>query len=104
MNRPDASQVEYAQPGLIPSRPYGNPYPKYPLMRFPWKRTEEGLRKLAEHTPHGEPVEMHYVNPTSGLPPLPTMGFTAMLLRPGQADRPPIRSASAVFHVVGSAG
>jgi gentisate 1,2-dioxygenase len=103
-NRPDASQVEYAQPGLIPSRPYGSPYPKHPLMRFPWARTEEGLRKLAEYTPLGEPAEMHYVNPTSGLPSLPTMGFTAMMLRPGETAKPPIRSASAVFHVVKGAG
>ena len=100
MNRPDASQVEYSQSGLIPSRSYGDPYPKYPLMRYPWDRTEEGLRKLAEHTPRGEPVEMHYVSPTSGGPALPTMGFTAMLLRAGETQKQPIRSASGVYHVV----
>lgn len=104
MNRPDASQVEYSQPGLIPSRAYGDPYPKYPLMRYPWTRTEEALRKTAEYTPLSEPVEMHYVNPTSGGPCLPTMGFTAMMLRPGEASRPPIRSSSAVFHVVKGSG
>ncbi|HEX2215772.1 MAG TPA: cupin domain-containing protein [Xanthobacteraceae bacterium] len=103
-NRPDSSEVEYAQAGLIPSRAYRDPYPRYPLMRYPWGRTEEGLRKLAEYTPLTEPVEMHYVNPTSGMPPLPTLGFTAMMLRPGEAGRPPIRSASAVFHVVKGAG
>ncbi|MCC7346129.1 MAG: cupin domain-containing protein [Variibacter sp.] len=103
-NRPDSSQVEYAQSGLIPSRGYGNPYPRYPLMRYPWGRTEEGLRTLAAYTPRGEPVEMHYVNPTSGLPVLPTIGFTAMMLRAGDAAHPPIRSASAVFHVVKGRG
>lgn len=103
-NRPDSSQVEYAEAGLIPARAYRDPYPKYPLMRYPWVRTEEGLRKLAEYTPLGEPVEMHYVNPTSGMPVLPTMGFTAMMLRPGEHAKPPIRSASAVFHVVKGSG
>ena len=103
-NRPDASQVEYSEPGLIPARAYGDPYPKSPLMRYPWGRTEDALRKMAEYTPLAEPVEMHYVSPTSGMPPLLTMGFTAMMLRPGEAAKPPIRSASAVFHVVKGSG
>jgi gentisate 1,2-dioxygenase len=103
-NRPDSSQVEYAQPGMIPGRAYGDPYPRYPLMRYPWERAEEGLRKVAEYTPLGQAVEMHYVNPTSGMPVLPTMGFTAMMLRPGETAKPPLRSASAVFHVVKGAG
>lgn len=99
-NRPDASEVEYAQPGLLPARAHGEAYPRYPLMRYPWRRTEEGLRRTAEYTPLGTPVEMHYVNPTSGMPPLPTMGFTAMMLRPGETAKPPLRSSSAVFHVI----
>jgi gentisate 1,2-dioxygenase len=32
------------------------------------------------------------------------MGFTAMMLRPGETAKPPLRSASAVFHVVTGAG
>jgi gentisate 1,2-dioxygenase len=103
-NRPDASQVEYSQPGLLPSRPYGDSYPRYPLMRYPWVRTEEALRRMAEQTPLSEPVEMHYVNPTSGMPVLPTMGFTAMMLRKGETARPARRSSSAVFHVIEGAG
>jgi gentisate 1,2-dioxygenase len=73
-------------------------------MRFPWVRTREALQRMAEHAPLSEPVEMHYVNPTSGMPVLPTMGFTAMMLRPGETARPPRRSASAVFHVVEGEG
>jgi gentisate 1,2-dioxygenase len=73
-------------------------------MRYPWERAEEGLRKLANYTPLSQPVEMHYVNPTSGMPVLPTMGFTAMMLRPSESAKPPLRSASAVFHVVKGAG
>jgi len=32
------------------------------------------------------------------------MGFTAMMLRPGETMRPPLRSTSAVHHVVEGAG
>lgn len=45
-NRPDASQVEYAQAGLIPRRAYRDAYPKYPVMRYPWARTELDCESL----------------------------------------------------------
>jgi gentisate 1,2-dioxygenase len=32
------------------------------------------------------------------------MGFTAMMLRPGEVQRPALRSSSAVFHVIGGRG
>jgi gentisate 1,2-dioxygenase len=32
--------------------------------------------------------------------PLPVLGFSAILLRPGETAKPPRRSASAVLHVV----
>jgi gentisate 1,2-dioxygenase len=47
---------------------------------------------------------MDYVNPESGGPCLPTLGFTALMLRTGETARPPLRSSSAVFHVVKGAG
>lgn len=101
-NRPDSSQVEYSQPGMLPRRGPGAVRPK--LMRYPWGRTEEGLQSLAEHTARGEPVELDYVNPESGEPCLKTMGFTALMLRPGETAKPPIRSASGVFHVIKGSG
>ena len=63
-----------------------------------------GLRALADHTPRGKPVELDYVNPETGDACLPTMGFTAMMLRPGERVAPPLRSTSAVHHVVEGAG
>src|SRR6266540_5041861 len=102
-NRPDASDVEYATPGMVPHR-NGGPRPPYPMMRYPWARAEHGLRALAEQTPRGEPVELDYVNPETGDYCLPTMGFTAMMLRPGESVRPPLRSASSVFHAIDGTG
>ena len=52
----------------------------------------KGLRALAEHTPRGEAVELDYVNPETGDACLPTMGFTAMMLRAGETVKPPLRS------------
>lgn len=103
-NRPDPSEVEYRAAGLLPSRRRDRTLPPaYPMMRYPWERTEAALRRLAEHN-GGEAIELDYVNPETGQSCLPTMGFTAMLLRAGVSSRPPRRSASGVFHVVRGEG
>jgi gentisate 1,2-dioxygenase len=74
------------------------------MMRYPWENAEKGLRALAEHTPRAEPIELDYVNPETGDACLPTMGFTAMMLRAGETVKPPLRSTSAVHHVVEGSG
>jgi gentisate 1,2-dioxygenase len=103
-NRPDPSELAYRASGLVPSRRRDRPAPTdFPMMRYPWTRTEDALRRLAEHN-GGEAVELDYVNPETGESCLPTMGFTAMMLRPGEVLRPPQRSSSAVFHVIAGKG
>ena len=103
-NRPDASEVEYRAAGLAPVRRRDRAAPAaYPMMRYPWVRTEAALRQLAAYN-GGEAAELDYVNPESGQSCLPTMGFTAMMLRSGETSRPPKRSASAVYHVVSGEG
>lgn len=101
-NRPDPSEVEYRAAGLLPARRRDRPPAAYPMMRYPWARTEAGLRRLAEHADGA--VALDYVNPETGASCLPTMGFAAMMLIPGRAERPVLRSASAVFHVVAGTG
>lgn len=102
-NRPDASQVEYLSSGLAPSRGTIRHKRRYPMMRFPWKRTEAALRELARYDADAV-SEVDFINPETGEDVLPTMGFTAMMLSGGQQDEPPRRSSSAVFHVVKGSG
>jgi gentisate 1,2-dioxygenase len=103
-NRPDASEVEYRAAGLAPVRRRDRANPTaYPMMRYPWARTEAALRGIAEHN-GGETAELDYINPETGQSCLPTIGFTAMMVRPGETARPPLRSSSAVFHVVSGRG
>lgn len=102
-NRPDASEVEYIKAGLVPSRRSRQAVCKFPMRRFPWKRTKEALRELAAYGGDG-PVEVDYVNPETGEPAMPIMGFTAMMLRPGEKVSPPLRSSSAMYHVVEGSG
>jgi gentisate 1,2-dioxygenase len=102
-NRPDAGQVEYLSSGLVPSRRLGETARRYPMVRYPWARTEAALREMAAYGDNGL-AEMDFVNPETGQDVLPTMGFTAMYLAEGQADAPPLRSASSAFHVVKGRG
>ena len=103
-NRPDTSEVEYTNAGLAPSRRRDKAHERaYPMMRYPWGRTEAALIRLAEHS-GTEAAELDYINPETGENCLATMGFTAMMLRRGQAHRPPLRSCSSVFHVVAGRG
>jgi gentisate 1,2-dioxygenase len=103
-NRPDPSEVEYRMAGLVPSRRRDNALPPaYPMMRYPWERTESALRKLADFTGDAI-VEMDYVNPETGQPCLPTLGFTAMMLIKGKSANPPLKSSSSVFHVISGTG
>lgn len=102
-NRPDASQVEYHAAGIVPARRRQNITPKFPMMRFPWDRTEAALRELAAYG-GGDAVEVDFVNPETGESALPVMGFTALMIRPGETVTPPLRSSSAVFHVIKGTG
>lgn len=102
-NRPDNSEVDYLQAGLVPSRRNRAAPCQYPLRRFPWKRTEAALRQLATYDDAG-PIEVDYVNPETGESAMPIMGFTALMLRPGEHLSLPRRSSSAMFHIVRGSG
>ncbi len=101
-NRPDSAMVEYLSAGLKPSKRGRGAVRRYPMMRFPWERTEAALREMAKYT--DGPAELDYINPETGEDVLPTMGFTAMMIRPGETVSPPLSSESAVFHVIGGNG
>jgi len=100
--RVDRSQAEYAAAGLVPSRGAGPGLGRYPLLRYPWDRTEAALRRMAAA---GHNVaELDYVDPETGTDVLPTIGLTAMFLPAGTTLHAPVRSSSAAFHVIEGSG
>lgn len=106
-NRPPEaapSTASYAHAGLRRPHDVAAARPRYPMLRYPWEETEAALRQLAEETLLGTAVELAYVNPETGESCLATLGFTAMMLRPGEQLSPPLRSASALFHAIGGSG
>jgi gentisate 1,2-dioxygenase len=99
-NEPDSSQSRYRRAGLVPYRSLDARRTRYPLLRYPWKEVRQALTALAEVTPTGEMVQLAYVNPETGRECMPVLGFSAIMLRPGETVAAPRRSASAVLHVI----
>jgi gentisate 1,2-dioxygenase len=99
-NEPDRSQTHYRRSGLVPYRVLNGPRADYPLLRYPWRDVRQALEAMAAVTDAGEMVHLAYVNPETGAECLPVLGFSAILLRPGETAKPPRRSASAVLHVI----
>lgn len=104
LNRPDTSDVEYRAAGLAPIRRRDTPPSvKHPMKRYPWNRTKAALEGICKHTGDGV-AELDYINPETGESCLATIGFTAMMLAPGQRLTPQLCSSSGVFHVIGGRG
>ena len=99
-NAPDASATRYRRAGLVPYSSLAAPRAPYPLLRWPWEEVREALVALAADTASGQAVQLAYVNPETGGECLPTLGFSALMLRPGEAVGLERDSASKVFHVV----
>ena len=101
---PDSSQTRYRRAGLAPYASLGQKRPDYPLIRFPWKDVRESLVSLSGATPRDGIVQLAYVNPETGQECMPVLGFSALMLRPGETARPARRSASAVLHCIEGEG
>jgi len=103
-NAPEPSETHYRRAGLLPYASLDKRRGAYPLTRFPWRDVRAALTDLATVTNRGLPVHLAYVNPETGAECLPVLGFSALMLRPGEELKLPRRSASAVLHVVEGMG
>jgi gentisate 1,2-dioxygenase len=94
----------YGAGGILPRVHGRGTTARYPLLRYDWTRTREALVALASTADRDTPVEVAYVNPETGGDALHTIAFSALMLRPGEAQALPRLSAARVFHVVEGAG
>jgi gentisate 1,2-dioxygenase len=99
-NAPDGSVTRYRRAGLVPYDSLAASRAPYPLLRWPWIEVRAALEALASDTAASTPVHLAYINPETGAECLPTLGFSALMLRPGEELTLQRDSASAVFHVV----
>ena len=102
-NKPDSSQLEYLSSGLVPVNNGKRSSIKYPMMRFPWSKTEDVLNKLSSNT-NDNIVSVDYVNPENGQSVLPTLGFTGVKIKKGTVINNSILSISSAFSIIKGKG
>lgn len=102
--RPYASQTRHRRSGLAPYDTLTRGPGEYPLLRFPWSDVRAALQDLARDIALNEPVQLAYINPETGRECMPILGFSALMLRPGEELRPRRRSASHGYLVVEGLG
>ncbi len=103
-NVPDSSQTSYRRAGLLPYAALDQQKRDFPLLRFPWSDVREALMAYAQGCGPVEPIRLAYINPETGAECLPTLGFSALMLRPSEEVALKRRSASAIFHIIEGGG
>ncbi len=96
----EANERSYLQGGVVPMPLFRRSERRYPMLRYPWTEVRAALDALNESQPALEAVQVAYVNPENGQDAQNILGFSALMLRPGQTLALPVRSPAAVFHVI----
>jgi gentisate 1,2-dioxygenase len=98
--RPQHGDRAYARGGVVPTPVFERSTKTYPMLRYPWADARAALESLAADQPGLEAVQVTYTNPETGGHAENILGFYALMLRPGQTLKLPVRSPATVFHVI----
>jgi gentisate 1,2-dioxygenase len=98
--RPQRGDRSYARGGVVPTPVFERSSKAYPMLRYPWAHARAALESLATDQPDLDAVQVTYTNPETGGHAENILGFYALMLRPGQTLKLPVRSPAAVFHVI----
>jgi gentisate 1,2-dioxygenase len=74
------------------------------MLRYPWRQVRAALEDLASVTSGNDPVQLAYVNPRTSRDCMPILGFSALMLRPGEQLTPRQRSTCHGYLVVAGRG
>ncbi|MDP1649322.1 MAG: cupin domain-containing protein [Rubrivivax sp.] len=97
---PGRGEQAYTRGGMVPTPVFERSRKAYPLLRYPWADARAALVALAAGRPDQESVQVTYVNPETGGHAQNILGFYALMLRPGQTLRLPVRSPAMVLHQI----
>jgi gentisate 1,2-dioxygenase len=98
--KPGRGDRAYARGGVLPTPVFQRQNKAYPMLRYPWVEARAALEALAADQPELDAVQVTYVNPETGDDAQNILGFYALMLRPGQALKLPVRSPAMVFHLI----
>ncbi|UTW05101.1 cupin domain-containing protein [Amphritea atlantica] len=99
----DKSFAEYSSAGVVPEIDFQRESQDSPMLRYPWAKTRSCLLEMAQHYDSGL-LRIAYVNPENGASLFPSIGFGAIMLRPGETINLPKRTSACVFHIVEGMG
>ena len=85
--------------GLVPTQHHIRGEQSYPMLRYPWKDAKQLLIDLAAENSAG-PIQVAYVNPETGQDCQKIIGYSALMVRPGEHVQLEPRSAAMVFHMI----
>lgn len=96
----DGGAHAYLRGGVVPSPLFERRERQYPILHYRWADVREQLNTLAAREPHLKAIQVAYVNPETGTACQNILGFSALMLRPGETVDLPVRSPAAVFHLI----
>ena len=96
----EANDRAYQRGGVVPTPMFNRAGQAFPMLRYPWVDVRAVLQALAQSQPEIEAVQVAYVNPETGLDCQKILGFSALMLRPGERLQLPARSCAMVFHQI----
>jgi len=95
-----ASERAYLRGGVVPSPLFERRGRRYPMLHYPWAEVRAALEALADSEPTLEAIQVAYINPETGADCENILGYSALMLRPGETVELPARSPAAVFHLI----
>ena len=98
--KPGRGDRVHARGGVLPTPVFQRQNKAYPMLRYPWIEVRAALEALAADQPELDAVQVTYVNPETGADAQNILGFYALMLRPGQSLKLPVRSPAMVFHQI----
>lgn len=90
----------FAHGGILPTTVFNQSSQPYPMLRYAWTDAKSALHLIAQNQPEEECVQITYVNPITGQNAENILGYYALMLRPGQTLKMPVRSPAMVFHQI----
>jgi gentisate 1,2-dioxygenase len=96
----EAADLAYLRGGVVPAPAFVRAGQPFPMLRYPWVDVRAALQALAASQPDIEAVQVAYVNPETGADSQKILGFSALMLRPGERLSWPARSCAMVFHQI----
>ncbi|MBA4256815.1 MAG: cupin [Polaromonas sp.] len=94
------ADAAYQRGGVVPSPVFVRSHAHFPMLRYPWADVRAALQALDRSQPGIAAVQVAYINPETGADCQKVLGYSALMLRPGEILALPARSCATVYHQI----